>query len=354
MGHPKIDNPTPFVFEPLFVADEEGRPIVAPVVKATFSVSDRGDVKLAEVQQAVCFAGKFNTEEEISSYRLEPEIAFTKPSTDIVLLGHAQPERAGTTTMEVRFEVGSNRQRARVTGDRIFEKGFFGDRISKPQPIDKIPLIYERAFGGWDRTHEKPKHHSCETRNPVGVGFQAKKGTPIPEGPLPNIESLDRPLNSRGGKSTPVGFGFISPDWKPRVGFVGTYDDAWTESRSPLLPTDFDRRYFNAAAPNLIAPSYLKGDELVLVEGTSAAPNWQFRLPGIHAPKCLIVTRSRGAVELDTNLDTVIVDADAMTVTLTWRAFTTLRDGPLDVSEMRVTCANAPAPAGPVVATQPV
>jgi hypothetical protein len=35
---------------------------------------------------------------------------------------------------------------------------------------------------------------------------------------------------------------------------------------------------------------------------------------------------------LQTNLDTVIVDADARTVTLIWRAFTPLRSGPHDVS----------------------
>ena len=38
---------------------------------------------------------------------------------------------------------------------------------------------------------------------------------------------------------------------------------------------------------------------------------------------------------LQTNLDTVIVDADARQLTLIWRAFTTLRSGPHDVSAMR-------------------
>ena len=34
MGHPAIDNRTPFAFDALYLADEEGRPLVVPVLKA--------------------------------------------------------------------------------------------------------------------------------------------------------------------------------------------------------------------------------------------------------------------------------------------------------------------------------
>ncbi len=44
---------------------------------------------------------------------------------------------------------------------------------------------------------------------------------------------------------------------------MGLADEVWNKTRKPLLPKNFDRRYFNAAAPGLVAPGYLKGDEPV-------------------------------------------------------------------------------------------
>ena len=49
--------------------------------------------------------------------------------------------------------------------------------------------------------------------------------------------------------------------------------------------------------------------------------------------------------DLQTALDTVIVDADLRQVVLLWRAFTTLRQGPHDVRAMTITADNIPRPA---------
>ena len=38
MGHPNIENKTPFAFETLFLADEELRPLVVAVIKGTFTI----------------------------------------------------------------------------------------------------------------------------------------------------------------------------------------------------------------------------------------------------------------------------------------------------------------------------
>ena len=50
MGHPVIENQTPFAFEPVFLVDEDGRPLLVPVLKATFSILDDGKLVLAEKQ----------------------------------------------------------------------------------------------------------------------------------------------------------------------------------------------------------------------------------------------------------------------------------------------------------------
>ncbi|MDP1861343.1 MAG: DUF2169 domain-containing protein [Gemmatimonadaceae bacterium] len=339
MPHPEIDNRTPFAFAPLFIADEEGRPVISTIVKATFDVSSRGVVTVAEKQEEVDFGGKHHGEPGKSSVRIDPEVAFIKPTTDCVLLGHATSVRP-TNFMDVSFGVGPVFKNARVTGDRWWVQGAIGLSMTSPEPFESMPLVYERAFGGWDRTSENPKHHDCEPRNPVGVGFVGRHGSPVHGTPVPNIEDPQRPLTSAGGRCPPVGFGFIGCEWHPRASFAGTFDEAWTKNRSPLLPTDFDRRFFNAASEGLVAPDYLNGDEMVATIGVTLQGRWGFQLPGVCPPLCTVGVRFGESLTLQTNLDTVIVDADARRVTLLWRAFGALRTGPHDVSAIRIESGN--------------
>jgi hypothetical protein len=103
-----------------------------------------------------------------------------------------------------------------------------------------------------------------------------------------------------------------------------------------MLPLDFDRRFFNAAAPGLVAPGYLRGDEEVVVFNTGPAPRLAFRLPGVPAPLCRVVLRGQVDVELSPRLDTVIVNADEQQVLLLWRAYTLIAGGPHDVAALVV------------------
>jgi len=339
MSHPEIDNRTPFAFEALFIADEDGRPILVPIVKATFDVDARGYVTLAEEQRAVEFAGALYGEPGSSSYRLEPETAFFKPATDVVLIGHAHAPQVGATWVDVEFRVGPVGKWVRVWGDR-FATGHQGGGVTAPAPFEMMPLTFERAFGGWDRTPEDPARHSCEPRNPVGVGFRTRHGVVAEGDPWPNLEDPYDPVQGIGRGGKPAGFGFLSPDWQPRVALAGTYDEAWTANRSPLLPRDFDRRFFNAASEGMIAPGYLVGNEPVLVRQATPEGYWTFYLPGVASPRCHVATKMGDDRLIETHLDTVIVDADAKQVVLLWRNLTPLRDGPLDVLAMTVTCAN--------------
>jgi len=344
VGHPELENTTPFAFEALYTNDEDGRPVVAPLVKATFDIGVGGVLGLAEEQVAIRFTEESHGEPGSSSPRFEPESAFTKPATDVVLIGHAHALRRGTVQSEVSVRVGPVAKTVRVTGDRHWTRRFLGIAATRPEPFEKIPLTYERSYGGWDRSHPDPERHSFHPANPVGVGFRARR-TRWEEGArLPNVEDPAAVLRRYRGKSRPAGFGFTAPHWEPRRLFAGTYDASWERDRMPLLPKDFDRRFFNAAAPGLVAPGYLRGDEAVLVRGASADGTVSFRLPGIHPPAILLSFRDRLDETLRTKLDTVIVDLDERKLLLTWRAFTALDDGPLDVRSIAVHAENAPTP----------
>jgi len=335
MGPSEIENRTPFAYESLFLADEEGRPLLASVVKATFALKPRASLLLAEQQLPVNPAGQFWGDPEKSSYKYEPECAFIKPATDVVLIGHAHAPNARTTELDVRLRIGPLDKTVHVVGDRKWVKGYLGVSMTEPKPFERIPLIWERAFGGWDRSDPNPDKHVFEPRNPVGTGIKQKNGN-VDESPLPNLEDPKRPLRGYGDTPPPAGFGFTGPSWQPRAAFAGTYDGAWMKNRMPLLPKDFDRRFFNAAAPGLIAPGYIKGNEPVAIDNVAPGGAVSFTLPGVPAPEVLVALARGPDQTLRTQLDTVIINMDEKLLFLLWRAHLVIRNGPHDVRAIKV------------------
>ena len=213
MPHPEIDNQTPFALETLYLADEDARPLLVIVCKASFDIN-RSRVTLAEEQRPVIPAGElWHPEAGVSSYKYEPEAAFIKMATDVVLVGHAWAPKRGTTTLGVGVSVGPVRQVAQVFGERVWYRTLGSVSMTKPQPFDKIPLTYERAFGGMDSTHAAKHGHPFEPRNPVGRGYRHRRGK-FEEGTLlPNIEDPRNPI--RGQYDAPSPRGLASP---PKLG----------------------------------------------------------------------------------------------------------------------------------------
>jgi hypothetical protein len=337
LGHPDITNRTPFAFEPIFIADEDLRPVVVTVVKATFNFDLDGAVRLAEEQVPVNLAGEPATDAPISSYKYEPEIALFKAATDVALIGHAHSPGGGATQVDVGIKVGSIQKVARVFGDRFWEQTKLGIGLSRTSELDHIPLIWENAFGGRDEAGSTPERPLFEPRNPVGTGF----GKPLEKSGdrvrLPNIEDPKQLIGGYGAVVAPCGFGFTSPDWQPRAQLAGTYDEQWDKTRKPMLPIDFDRRFFSAAAPGLMASGYLGGDEDVVLLNVTTVPRLAFRLPSVPPPGCTVVLRGRPDTALTTRLDTVIVNADERQLMLLWRAYALAAGGPHDVSALAVT-----------------
>jgi hypothetical protein len=331
MPHAEIRNSTDFAYVATVVSDEQAVPQYVSVVQAEYSFSASGTLELLEEQLAPSLGGEWYGDTSTSSIKLEPLFAFLKPATDIVLIGHAHAPHVGATTVQVGIMVGPVRKIARVTGDRRLVRRLGVSAMSAPEPFEKIPLIYERAFGGWDRTDEDPEKHSYEARNPVGTGFRRGASGADDEFAVPNVEDPEQPFRSYGDTPVPAGFGFIAANWQPRVTFAGTYDKKWNENRKPLLPEDFDRRFYNSASPGLIAPGYLVGDEPVALLGMTPEGRVGFHLPRVPPPVCTVHTRGRKRTELRMSLDTLIVDADRRVVSLQWRASLPLRDTPHEV-----------------------
>jgi hypothetical protein len=334
--HFEIRNQTPFACESLALTDEEGVPQFVTLVQGSFAIGAGGVLTLLEAQPTPNLGGEWHGDPAQASPRLEPQTAFVKPSTDVVLLGHAYAQGRGALESTVGIKVGPVSKVARVIGDRFLARRSGASAISAPIPFERIPLVYERAFGGWDRRHSDPARHRCEMRNPVGVAFRTKASGADDEIPLPNIEDPEQPFQAYGDTPPPVGFGFVGPNWEPRRRLAGTYDAAWDRERKPLLASDFDRRFFNGASPGLVTPRYLQGNEPVVVIGAAAENRVAFALPGTPPPPCVVGLRGRKNVAVTTNLDTVIVDMDRRELTLIWRGHVAVRNGPHDVLSVTV------------------
>lgn len=303
-----IDNPTPLPAALVPGLDERGVTHVTLVVKATYRLKE-GDLALADEQAPLLEADAHHGEPGLSSVRYESDFGPQKPGTDVVLLGHAWSS-SPTEVLDVTLVAGRLRKVVRVFGDRAFFESGSGFGISAPRPFNRIPLVYERAYGG-------AAGEAFEERNPVGRGFcrdpESADGLR-----LPNLEDPRRLIQSPDDRPDVAGFGFIARHWMPRIAFAGTYDEAWRAERFPLLPADFDRRHFHAAHPDLISPKPLAGGEQVRVEGASQGGPVAFRIPRLDLDVEVSIKRSRS--KLNPTLDTLIIEPDERRVTLVHRA----------------------------------
>ena len=89
------------------------------------------------------------------------------------------------------------------------------------------------------------------------------------------------PISDPADHPSPIGFGFVAKSWTPRVGFAGTYDDAWQKARAPLLPGDYNPRFTVAASEGLWAANGLHGGEVVDLVQLTPNGRLRFELPKV-------------------------------------------------------------------------
>src|SRR4249920_2464043 len=117
MPHPEVEHAPDLAVAGLFCSDRDGRPLLVTVLKATWEITEGGALVPAE-PEPVELAGQWCGEPGDSSLRLEPDIAWSKPGTDVVVLGHAHTRRRDRRQVDVAITVGSLKTTLRVTGDR--------------------------------------------------------------------------------------------------------------------------------------------------------------------------------------------------------------------------------------------
>lgn len=314
----RIVNNTPFCVAFDIFPNLHGVDTLYVTLKATFRLGPV--LAISDVQQPILVADEMTGSPGAASLRYPGERHLAKPGTDILLIGSAHaPQDKPVTYLDVSLAVGPVHKVIRVFGDRYWQRG--SNSASAPAPFARMPLVYERAFGG-----------PFVAQNPAGRGYRGGGELEV-SAPLPNLEDPRRPFLDVGDASTPMCFAPIAPSWSPRRGFAGTYDEAWSLRRAPYLPTDFDPRYFHTAPPDQTTATHLDGDERVEVLHASPIP-LRFTLP-----TCEWVVHAHldgDAVPLAPNLETVQLEPDAGRLCLLWRAVAFISRQAFELDEVSV------------------
>jgi hypothetical protein len=320
----EVRNRTPYSIAIVPGLDRHGRDFAIVAIKGTFDLPALGAsdrlLPLAEEQTPLVWADEFYDEPDSSSMKYESEVGPAKSGTDVALVGHAYaPDGRATEEVDVTLQAGPLAKTVRVFGDRRWRRALGVSTKSSPEPFERMPLTYERAFGGADVSHRKEAKHRYEERNPVGTGFTtAGRSDHFDDLPLPNLEDPDHLIGRPKHKPPPAGFGFIGRHWEPRKSLVGTYDDSWLANRCPLLPPDFDERYFRSAHPGLCAPDHFRGGEPVSITNASPEAELRFAVPCIDFE---VKSNIKGEdLYAAATIDTLLVEPDLGRVSVLWKA----------------------------------
>jgi hypothetical protein len=324
----QIVNLTDYEAAPLVNTGVDGQWQATAIVKASFRWDDNGQVTKVAPEQ-VLLADEFAGEPATSGLLRASELAPPKAKLDVLLAGaltFPQP----ITQIDVELAVGNRLcKRARVFGDRVWLPGVTTALVpSEPRPVTRVPIAWERSFGGADP--EDPKH--AEPRNPAGSGVVRDAKTL--HGKLaPNFEDPQNLLPVRLGRPTPVGFGPIAAHWQQRRTLAGTYDETWRSKRRPLPPADFSLEYFNVAPDAQQLDGYRPGEEVRMLNLTTALRD-RFLLPAFAVPVTFV--SSDELAEDMTVVDTLFIEPEQRRFTLLARAQTELGVGPMSLARIVV------------------
>jgi hypothetical protein len=332
----QLKNLTPFTAKIMLLGNRSGIDTLYAVIKATFTIGD--SLALADAQVPVILTDQHHGDPAASSIRVPSDVSLEKPGTDVLLSGSAwAPGGTPTWQTDVSMSVGPVAKSVRVFGDRVWDAGAAGAAVAWVTPFVRMPLTWERAFGGTDQTDKGP---TAEPRNPVGAGFRAANGAkPLAGLPLPNVEDPAALISSWKDAPAPAGFGAVSPHWLPRRTYAGTYDEAWQKTRAPYLPDDFDPRFCQIAPLGLVTGQHLRGGEVVDLRGVTPNGALRFVLPAVAVQATYRL--DSGAESRSAALDTVLIEPDARRLIMVWRASLSCDKKALKIREVEATLSRA-------------
>lgn len=266
------------------------------VVKAQFAMRPDHPMEVVDAPQLVARDVHEDDDPTRSLIEASDMVPF-RPKADVWLRGHAQTPGPPVSVLLARLAL-YRKQQALL--DKVLQ--VVGDRAhgeAAPQPFERMPLVYERAYGGIG--HED---------NPVGRGHE---GSARP----PNL------LVPHAGQTTAC-FAPVSPYWQSRRKHLA--GSARPAGSVLAVPEGVTWPYFQAA-PADQQLAYLRGGEWLVLDGLDAtAVRLQSRIPKLTA-ELRLIRRADDDVgdRLAVVADCLAIDTDARICTITWRGSVSVR-----------------------------
>lgn len=270
------------------------------VVQGTFNLIEGGAMEPADDQLPLQMSDEFEGDSFSSSMIAQTALVPFKPSGDVTFVGSTfAPREKALKSWICAIGVGPVSKRLRVTGPRDWvplivrhKKGLLqkeiveeiaGWKLTDPEPVTEVPIDWTLAACDLAQNLAPNPETAPNAQNPLGIGWiSGQPRSKEARFAAPQIENPDEPLKTPDQKLAPEGFGYISPWWKTRLQFAGTYDDDWLKNRHPLLPQDFDFRFWQSAHPDLISKTWFRGDESYHLENlVYGCPDVRGTLPKI-------------------------------------------------------------------------
>jgi hypothetical protein len=203
-------------------------------------------------------------------------------------------------------------KRLDVLGDRRVREG---EPEPAAAPFSRMPLVYERAFGG-----------PGDLINPAGVGREVERDGGRT---LPNI--LHPPASAgSAAPSGPAGFAAIPGHWPLRASLIAGLVQMDVDTAPHVeLPDDFDESYFQAAPEDQRVDELRAGDTLMFVNLHPELATLRVTLPDARAV-ALAQTRAGARLPFDLRLDTLHVEPDAARAEIVFRGSIPLEEGDLE------------------------
>lgn len=339
-----------------------GKSCLAVVAKRTYRFR-RGKVELSGEQDSIVAEPEYvKSRNADAGPRLVHDsdlLGVAKPLTDVLVSATACSLRGPVRRLDTAVEVGPAARAVRVFGDRRVRLESGGRlAFTESDPFERMPITWDNAFGGRDvfaeeklfprasgfgRGRVKPDGGALSyPRNRAGRGFFIDVDRERLEGRLaPNLEDPDDPVTPDRLVSTdpdawidsPVAacYGPIDHATFPRAAFliypkhgaprrplrelaVGALFPADLAPRPPLPPNP---RLYNAAPPGLAVRRLTGGERVRLKNLHVEAELVEFNLP-TERPAMFLELPNIGARKLEPTLQTVHIDADRSTVSMTW------------------------------------
>jgi hypothetical protein len=304
--------------------DVSGHEHLVVIVKSSWYLPAPGQQLLRADPPPLCMSDEFYGEPGESPIRQASDYVRFKARCDVLFDANAHmPGGKPLPWMDVRAQIGDWRKDIHVVGPRKWEQGLIGLTPTRAEDFLTMPLHYGHAYGG---SRSGKTYSEALLSNPMGIGWGGRnswhtlKGTPVP-----NLEYPNDPMRAPDAGHRPAALSAVAPGWKPRSQYGGTYDDAWKRDTAPLLPKDFDERFYQSAPPDQQI-AYPRGGEPVLLRHMIAGQEEvSFTLPPLTDMKIRILRQDLSAETLSAPADTLFFEPDARRFSVVWRASTPIR-----------------------------